>query len=317
MARTVRILAVFAAAAALGAQEGAPKAPFALFSYFVGNGEDGLHFASTTDGLTWTPLAGGAAFLRPEVGSKLMRDPCILRGPDGTFHMVWTTGWWDNGIGLAHSKDLADWSDQAFVPVMADFPGARNAWAPEIVYDDTRAEYLIFWASTVPGRFPETEQGGDVADGRPLNHRIYAATTRDFRTFTPTRLFYDGGFNAIDATIIREAGEFVMILKDETKQPPKKHLRVARAPRITGPYSPASDPISIDWVEGPTALTVNGEWIVYYDEYTRKRFGAIASRDLRRWRVISDRIRFPNGARLGTAFEAPPEAIARLQNAAP
>jgi Glycosyl hydrolases family 43 len=296
-------------------QDAATKPPFALFSYFVGNGEDGLHFASTTDGLTWTPLAGGRTFLRPQVGSKLMRDPCILRGPDGMFHMVWTTGWWDAGIGLAHSKDLVDWSAQEFVPVMAQFPGARNAWAPELAYDQQRGQYLIFWASTVPGRFPETEQGGDIADGRPLNHRIYFTTTRDFRNYSPTRLFYDGGFNVIDATIIRHGGEYVMILKDETKQPPKKHLRLARASRITGPYPRASEPISIDWVEGPTALQVDGEWIVYYDEYTRKRFGAIASRDLKIWRVVSDRISFPADARHGTAFEVAPEIIARLESA--
>ena len=313
----IRLVAVFAASATLAAQDAAHKPPFALFSYFVGNGEDGLHVAATSDGLTWTAVAGGRSFLRPQVGSKLMRDPCVLRGPDGVFHMVWTTGWWDNGIGVAHSKDLIEWSPQAFVPVMAEFPGARNAWAPEIVHDEARGEYMIFWASTVPGRFPETEKGGDVADGRPLNHRIYVTTTRDFQTYSPTRLFYDGGFNVIDATIIREGSEFVMILKDETKQPPRKHLRLARAPRISGPYSPASPPISIDWVEGPTALKVDGEWIVYYDEYTRKRFGAIASRDLRTWRIISDRIRFPDGARHGTAFEAPREVIARLQNAAP
>ena len=75
-----------------------------LFSYFIGNGEDGLHFASSADGLKWTPVSGGRSFLHPAIGSKLMRDPSITRGPDGLFHMVWTTGWWDKGIGVAHSR---------------------------------------------------------------------------------------------------------------------------------------------------------------------------------------------------------------------
>ena len=75
-----------------------------LFSYFTGNGEDGLHFASSADGLKWTALNGGRSFLQPAIGSKLMRDPSITRGPDGRFHMVWTTGWWDKGIGVAHSR---------------------------------------------------------------------------------------------------------------------------------------------------------------------------------------------------------------------
>ena len=82
----------------------ARQTPEYLFAYFTGNGEDGLHFARSTDGLKWTEIAGGRSFLKPAVGSSLMRDPSIARGPDGTFHLVWTTGWWDRGIGIAHSR---------------------------------------------------------------------------------------------------------------------------------------------------------------------------------------------------------------------
>src|SRR6187397_58833 len=119
-----------------------------LFSYFINNGEDGLHLLSSGDGVQWTQLNGGRSFLYPHVGSRLMRDPSIARGPDGTFHLVWTTGWWDQGIGIAHSKDLMEWSPQEFLPVMADSPGAQNCWAPEIFYDADNARYLIFWATT-------------------------------------------------------------------------------------------------------------------------------------------------------------------------
>src|SRR6187402_838199 len=139
-------------AAALLSQVIGPAAqaarPAYLFSYFTNNGEDGLHLLSSADGLRWTPLNGGRSFLCPQVGSRLMRDPSIARGPDGTFHLVWTTGWWDKGIGIAHSKDLIDWSPQRFLPVMADSPGAQNCWAPEILYDADNARYLIFWATT-------------------------------------------------------------------------------------------------------------------------------------------------------------------------
>ena len=285
-----------------------------LFSYFIGNGEDGLHLATSSDGLSWTALKGGASFLQPQVGSKLMRDPCIVQGPDGTFHMVWTTGWWDAGIGLAHSRDLVSWSEQQWLPVMRHEPTALNAWAPEIFYDDQAQEYLIFWASTIPGRFPQTEESGDAReDGQKLNHRIYLVTTKDFVAYSPTSLFYDGGFNVIDATMVRIGTEFVMIVKDETKRPiAKKHLRVARAPRARGPYGPAAPPISVDWVEGPTVLMVSGGWNLYYDEYTRHRYGAIRSRDLRDWTVISDQVRFPAGARHGTAFAASDAIIREL-----
>ena len=62
-----------------------------LFSYFINNGEDGLHLAWSADGLKWEALNEGKSLLKPEVGnSKIMRDPCVITGPDGTFHMVWT-----------------------------------------------------------------------------------------------------------------------------------------------------------------------------------------------------------------------------------
>src|SRR5262245_48849363 len=52
-----------------------------LFCSFRGNG-DGLHFAWSADGIKWTALANDRAFLTPQIGGKLMRDPCILQGPD-------------------------------------------------------------------------------------------------------------------------------------------------------------------------------------------------------------------------------------------
>jgi beta-xylosidase len=300
-------------ASAAGGRADARQTPRYLFSYFTGNGEDGLHLAASADGLTWTALNGGRSFLAPAVGSKLMRDPCVVRGSDGVFHMVWTTGWWDQGIGYARSRDLIEWSAQRFIPVMKHEPTAVNTWAPEIFHDREAGQFLISWASTIPGRFPETEDGGDVGEGKKLNHRMYYVTTKDFETFSPTRLLYDGGFNAIDAIIVKHDGEYVMIVKDETKQPvAKKHLRVARAKRATGPYGPASPPITVDWVEGPAALKVGPNWIVYYDEYTRKRYGAIQSTDLRTWTDISERIRFPAGVRHGTAFEVDSAVMATL-----
>lgn len=108
-----------------------------LFSYFVDNGEDGLHFAYSRDGLKWQPLKNEKSFLRPTVGKdKLMRDPCIIKGPDGIFHIVFTTGWHDKIIGYASSKDLIHWSEQKAIPVMEHEPTAKNSWAPEVFYDD-------------------------------------------------------------------------------------------------------------------------------------------------------------------------------------
>ncbi|MGC9352650.1 MAG: hypothetical protein ACP5D9_02365 [Mariniphaga sp.] len=50
-----------------------------MFSFFQGNGEDGLYLAYSYDGLTWEALNNNQSFLTPQVGNdKLIRDPCIV-----------------------------------------------------------------------------------------------------------------------------------------------------------------------------------------------------------------------------------------------
>ena len=287
------------------APEPEPPAGY-LFSYFVDNGQDGLHLHFSHDGLNWRPLNHGQSFLAPEVGSKLMRDPSIVRAPDGLFHMVWTTGWWDNGIGHASSHDLIHWSQQQFIPVMANEPNAKNSWAPELFYDDTRNEFLIFWATTIPGRFPKTEGEGDN------NHRIYCTTTKDFQTFSPTRLFYDPGFNVIDSFIAKTDQGYVMFLKHE--HPQQKNIRTATADDPQGPWSQASDPITGQyWAEGPAALKIENRWLVYFDKYTEHQYGAVMSEDLKNWTDISRKVHFPPSTRHGTAFPVDSDTLKRLQ----
>ena len=197
-----------------------------VFTYFTKNGEDGLHLAWSADGYRWEKLNDGRSYLTPTVGtSKLMRDPCVVRGPDGTFHMVWTSGWNEATIGYASSRDLITWTGQKAIPVMAHEPTVLNSWAPEVVYDAARGEFVIFWASTIPGRFAQTAGLSE----EKYNHRIYGTTTKDFVTFTPTALFYDPGFSVIDATFVDTGAGRRLILKDETLHPPKKYLQIARS----------------------------------------------------------------------------------------
>lgn len=272
-----------------------------LFSYFIGNGEDGLHLAWSPDGLKWTALKGGKSFLTPEVGGKLMRDPCVTAGPDGTFHMVWTDSWHGTTIGYASSADLITWTPQRSLAVMKDEPAAKNCWAPELVYDAPERRFMIFWASTVPGRFPATEFGGKNDN----NHRIYATTTRDFTEFDATRLFFDPGFNCIDATILPVAGKAVMVFKDETKHPrPMKNLRLATAAKPAGPYQVEAAPINPpdSWVEGPSLLQVGDTVFLYFDAYTKHRYAALKSRDWRHWEDATPDLVMPPGIRHGTAF---------------
>jgi hypothetical protein len=297
--RTLVLIPLLFLGSFLNAQERADSVY--MFSYFINNGEDGLHLAYSRDGLHYTALKEGRSLLTPEVGKdKLMRDPCVIRGADGLFHMVWTVSWNDKGIGYATTKDLKTWSPQQFIPVMIHEDSARNTWAPEITYDPHSKRYMIYWASTVNGRFTET-----AASESKYNHRMYYTLTRDFKTFSPTKLLYNKGFNVIDATIVvLGRKKYLMVMKDETLVPTaQKNLRIARSKHFTKGYTAASVPITGKyWAEGPTTLKVKDQWVVLFDKYADGKYGAVASTDLVKWKDISDAVQVPAGLRHGTVF---------------
>ena len=66
------------------------------------------------------------------------------------------------------------------------------------------------------------------------------------------------------------------------------------------------------WAEGPTAIKINNQWIVYFDKYTQHMYGAVSSADLKNWTDISDRIGFPKGLRHGTVFTITQKELAVL-----
>ncbi|GGW21927.1 hypothetical protein GCM10007383_00920 [Arenibacter certesii] len=290
---------------------GNPQDDVLLFSYFKGNGEDGLHLAFSEDGFVWKALKNDTSFLSPTVGKdKLMRDPCIIIGGDGNYHMVWTVSWTDNGIGYAYSKDLINWSEQQFIPVMAHEKDSRNTWAPEITFDLDTERYIIYWASTVEGQFQETKS--EKENG--YNHRIYYTTTKDFKNYTKTQLLYEPGFNVIDSHIIKVKDQYVMFLKDETIEPAQKNIKIAFSSSVEGPYSAPGKPITGDyWAEGPTTTYVNGKFIVYFDKYIHHQYGAVSSENLENWIEVSDRVKFPDGARHGTIISVPRSILNKLK----
>ena len=274
MKKTCILLALCAAAAAGAAVEAgsakaqAKKGVAYVFSYFSDKpaggrrGEAaGLHLAWSADGKKWEALNGDQPVLVPAVGAKkLMRDPSICQGPDGVFHLVWTTSWGDRIIGYAHSRDLVHWSEQRAIPVMVHEQGARNCWAPEVTYDPDDGLFYIYWATTIPGRH------------RPGGHRIYVTTTKDWKTFTRAKMWFDPGFSAIDAALVRDAaaGEWLLVVKNENEKsgskPAEKNIRFSRTKSLAqGLPDQVSASISPSWVEGPSPLFV-GDACVEYDQ---------------------------------------------------
>lgn len=57
-----------------------------------------------------------------------------------------------------------------------------------------------------------------------------------------------------------------MFVKDETRNPPQKNIRLTTSKNIYGPYGNPSEPITGKyWAEGPSSIKINGTWYVYFD----------------------------------------------------
>lgn len=79
---------------------------------------EGLRFIYSRDAMHWDTIPG--TFLAPRLGMKIMRDPSILRTPDGMYHLVWTIAWKnDKRFGYAESRDLVHWSEQKYMDLDA------------------------------------------------------------------------------------------------------------------------------------------------------------------------------------------------------
>lgn len=280
-----------------------------LFSTFREPATDGLYLAWSEDGYKWNDLGG--PYLKPEVGTTpVMRDPSAIKGKDGKYHMVWTSSWKDDqGFGYASSEDLINWSEQKWIPVMKYEPTTANVWAPEIFYDDEQDRYIIIWASTIPFRFERDEEE------EFSNHRMYYTTTKDFVEFSPARLFLDPGFSVIDAVIVKRATkDYVLVLKDNTR--PFRNLRVAFGESPLGPFTNISEPFTRMYTEGPTVINKNNEWIIYYEAYREKVFGAVKTSDFKTFEDITGEIKLPSGHKHGTIFISDKRTLEALKKTA-
>jgi len=278
-----------------------------LFTSFHEPADAGLRMLYSYDGRHWKDM--DTVLLRPEVGNqKVMRDPSMVQGPDGTFHLVWTSSWrGDPGFGYASSPDLIHWSREQFIPVMKQEPSTVNVWAPELFYDDESGDYIIVWASCIPGRFEK----GQEEDSN--NHRLYATTTKDFITFTDTRLFLDPGFSVIDAVIVKRAkGDYVLVLKDNTR--PERDIKVAFGNSPLGPWQNISRPFTDNFTEGPSVVKLKQEWLIYYDSYRKKIYEASSTKDFIQFTNITEKVSVPVGHKHGTIVPVKKKIIREILN---
>ena len=278
-----------------------------LFTSFNEPADKGLRMLYSNDGYNWNDL--DTVLLKPGVGNqKVMRDPSMVQGPDGTFHLVWTSSWrGDKGFGYASSKDLITRSSERFIPVMEHEPTTVNVWAPELFYDDEQKQYIIIWASCIPGRF----ERGIEEDSN--NHRMYAVTTKDFMEFSDTKLFLDPKFSVIDAVIVKRAvKDYVLVLKDNTR--PERNIKVAFSDSPMGPWKNISKPFTDNFTEGPSVVKVKDDWLIYYDSYRKKIYEASATKDFVHFTNITDKVRIPEGHKHGTIVTVKQKFVKQLKS---
>lgn len=249
-----------------------------LFVTFTGEGSpmgEQVYFAVSEDGRHWDALNDAKPVLVSELGERGVRDPYLLRRPDGEgFFLIATdlsinrNGDWgravrrgSHAIVIWESKDLVNWSEPRRVEVAPDDAGCT--WAPEAVFDEQEGDYLVFWASTT-GR-------DDFA-----KHRIWAARTKDFREFGEPFIYIEKPTTVIDTTIVRDADAYYRFTKDEKF----KAITMERAESIAGPWTdmPEFSLARLRGYEGPACYQIqpaDGDqppvWGLILDHYARGR----------------------------------------------
>ncbi len=278
-----------------------------MFTSFHEPATEGLRFLYSYDGYAWDSIPG--IFLAPELGDKVMRDPSIVVGPDGTFHFVWTCSWTnEHGFGYASSKDLINWSEQRRIPVMEFDTTTVNTWAPELFYDDVNDDFIVVWASTIPFKF---EKG--IEEERN-NHRLYYTRTKDFQEFTKAELFYDPGYSSIDAIIVKkDVDDYVLVFKDNTR--PERNILSAFGKTAVGPYENPTEKFTEEFTEGPSVVKVGDDWLIYFDSYRKGTYDAVSTKDFKTYTDISDKISIPKDHKHGTIFKVKESVLNNLKSA--
>ncbi|MEU4237704.1 family 43 glycosylhydrolase [Actinoplanes sp. NPDC026619] len=271
-----------------------------LFSYFTGegtaNGEQ-VYFSLSqgNDPLHWQQLNNSNPVLTSTLGTAGLRDPFIIRSPQGDkFYQIATdlkiygNGNWDaaqrsgsKSIMVWESTDLVHWTDQRLVKVSPDTAG--NTWAPEAFYDPTIGAYVVFWASKL-------YDPADTAHTGTSYNRMMYATTRDFWTFSEPKVWKDPGYSVIDSTMIEHNGTYYRFTKDERDQssssPCSKFIIAEKSTQIRAlDYDFVAECIGQNAMsrgEGPLIFKDNDaeKWHLFIDEFGGRGYVPLESTDL-------------------------------------
>ena len=328
---------------ALTVRELPAAAPYTgyAFSYFTGSSIAGenIYFAASrgNNALRWDELNNGQPKLESTYGELGLRDPFLIRSPEGDrFYLIATdlsigrNGDWDRSqrtgsryLEVWESTDLVNWSAQRHVLISP--PTAGNTWAPEAYWDDTLQQYVVFWASKL---YAEDDPNHT---GSAYNRMLYA-TTRDFVTFSEPKIWQDRGESRIDSTVIKENGTYYRFTKDEGGggtgcsdiiQEKSSSLTAVDLPGnpswqfMTGCIGKNAGTAA---VEGPTVFKANpgdtsgSQYYLFVDEYGGRGYIPLGTNDLENpnWQVAPNSL-LPASPRHGTVIPVTAAELAQLR----
>lgn len=257
-----------------------------LFCYFVGNApeQERVHFALSTDGYNFKALNGNRAVISQTLGKKCCRDPFIFRDNEGVFHIIATDmksqeGWANNNSMVVwDSVDLLHWKNERIID-FTQHSSTRNAvrvWAPEVIFDKTKGEYMIYWTH--------------LNRASNLDTIPWYAYTKDFITLTTEpKILYKpkSGMCAIDADIVEKNGKYYLFVADGEKD----GICYAVSDNASGPYEePDDNKISLadNALEGNCIYrnTANGKYILIADQFKSGGYFMQESDDLIDFTVV-------------------------------
>lgn len=190
-----------------------------------------IYMGISQDGRHWDALNGGNPVLVSDVGERGVRDSFLLRSHDG--QKVWLIAtdlcvhrnrdWKRNthagsrSIVVWESSDLVHWTPPRLAVVAPSDAGC--VWAPEAIYDEDAGDYLVYWAST-------------TARDNFSRQRIWAARTKDFRSFGAPFLYLEKTNHVIDIDIVRAGDAYYRFTKDDKE----KSVSMASSKKLMEPW---------------------------------------------------------------------------------
>lgn len=217
----------------------------------------GLFLAYSTDGKHWAGLNGGNAVIYPDLGTKGLRDPFMFRKQDGTFGVLGTdmlgTSWgdWSYNIHFWESTDLCSYKNERLLTVHNT--SGMHSWAPKAFYDYNKHKYGIIWS------------------GNTDYNRIYVNYTTDFYHLESNQVYFDPGYDVIDASMVQHSGTAYLFFKDERSS--GKAIKGAKSssadPGTFTVYTP--DFLTVSGTEGPMPFKDNNQqkWYMYADVFVQ------------------------------------------------